>query len=130
MALEPITAGFEFAKTVINKIWPNAAEAEVRKLEGFAMEIRAHADEQAQLTLRHQADMASDSWLSKNIRPSVLAFILGSYLVLSVLDGFGFRISEQYIILLGQWGMVVMTFYFGGRTVEKIMQIMGKKNGS
>jgi hypothetical protein len=43
---------------------------------------------------------------------------------MSILDGFGFKIAEAYVNLLGQWGMVVMTAYFGGRTLEKVM---GKK---
>lgn len=126
MSLDPITAGIDFAKTVANKIWPDASEAEKRKLEQYAMEIEANAKEQTELTARHAADMTSDSWLSKNIRPSVLAYILTAYLVLSVLDGFGFHVSESYITLLGQWGMVVMSFYFGGRTVEKIMGLAWK----
>lgn len=126
MSLDPITAGIDFARTAINKIWPDASEAEKQKLEKFAMEIKADADEQLQLTQRQAADMASDSWLAKNIRPAVLAYILTAYLTLSILDGLGFKVSESYITLLGQWGMVVMSFYFGGRTIEKIMGLKWK----
>ena len=126
MSLDPITAGIDFARTAINKIWPDASEAERQKLEKFAMEIKADADEQLQLTQRQAADMASDSWLAKNIRPAVLAYILTAYLALSILDGLGFHVSESYITLLGQWGMVVMSFYFGGRTIEKIMGLKWK----
>lgn len=123
---DPITAGIDFVKTAINKVWPDASEAERQKLEKFAMVIKADADEQNELTKRQAADMASDSWLAKNIRPAVLAYILTAYLALSILDGLGFHVSESYITLLGQWGMVVMSFYFGGRTIEKIMGLKWK----
>jgi len=134
MALVPIAAGIELIKSIvapaINHFWPDASEADRRKIELIALQIKADADEQVQLTQRHASDMSSDSWLSKNIRPSVLIYILTAYLVLSILDGIGFKVAEAYITLLGQWGMIVMSFYFGGRTAEKAMQIMGKKNGS
>lgn len=76
---------------------------------------------------RWQADMNSDSWLSKNVRPMTLVYLLTAYLLLAVLDGFGFRISESYVTLLGQWGMLVMSAYFGGRTLEKIIDARKRK---
>ena len=72
---------------------------------------------------RWKADMASDSWLSKNVRPGTLVYILTAYLLFALLDGAGYKISETYITLLGQWGLIVMTAYFGGRTVEKVMEM-------
>ena len=80
--------------------------------------------EQKGVSDRWQADMASDSWLSKNIRPMTLVYLLTAFIMMAVLDGFGFHIAEAYVTLLGQWGMLVMSAYFGGRTLEKIM---GKK---
>jgi ABC-type uncharacterized transport system permease subunit len=65
--------------------------------------------------------MSSDSWLSKNIRPMTLVYILTAYLALALMDGFGFHIAETYVNLLGQWGLIVMTAYFGGRTLEKVL---------
>lgn len=85
------------------------------------IDTRAFEVETKAVTDRWQADMASDSWLSKNIRPMTLIYILTAFNLMSVLDGFGFHIAEAYVNLLGQWGMVVMTAYFGGRTLEKIM---------
>jgi hypothetical protein len=67
--------------------------------------------------------MASDSWLSKNIRPGTLVYLLSAYLLFALLDGAGYQIAEAYVTLLGQWGMLVMTAYFGGRTVEKVMEM-------
>jgi hypothetical protein len=85
------------------------------------IDTRAFEAETKAVTDRWQADMSSDSWLSKNIRPMTLIYILTAFNLMSVLDGFGFHIAEAYVNLLGQWGMVVMTAYFGGRTLEKIM---------
>lgn len=77
-----------------------------------------------QLTQRQQNDMQSDSWLSKNIRPLTLIFILVMYSLLSIGSGFEFTVTESYVQLLGQWGMLIMSFYFGGRTFEKVASIV------
>ena len=82
--------------------------------------------EQAAITSRWQADMASDSWLSKNIRPMTLIYLLSAYLVMALADGMGFKIAEAYVTLLGQWGMLVMAAYFSGRSVEKIISMVRK----
>ena len=97
------------------------------ELARMANDSKLFETEQNNLTERLKADMGSDSWLSKNIRPMTLAYILTAYLALAVLDGFGFRVAESYVTLLGQWGMLVMSFYFGGRTLEKIIDMKGKK---
>jgi hypothetical protein len=104
-----------------------AALAQSGELAKMANETDLYKSEQAGVSDRWKADMASDSWLSKNIRPMTLAYILSAYLALAVLDGFGFRVAEAYVTLLGQWGMLVMSAYFGGRTLEKIMDSRGKK---
>lgn len=86
------------------------------------IDTRAFEVETKAVSERWQADMASDSWLSKNIRPMTLVYILTAFNLMAVLDGFGFHIAEAYVSLLGQWGMLVMTAYFGGRTLEKVME--------
>lgn len=85
--------------------------------------LAAQANQEDNVSARWKADMASDSWLSKNIRPGTLVYILTAYLMFALLDGAGYRIAESYVQLLGQWGMLVMTAYFGGRTVEKVMEM-------
>lgn len=77
--------------------------------------------EQNNLTARLQADMASDSWLSKNIRPMTLIYLLTAYTAFAICSMFDLETRGAYVELLGQWGMLVMSFYFGGRTLEKIM---------
>ena len=88
------------------------------------------------LTKRHQYDMQSDSWLSKNIRPMTLIAILTLYTIFSLITGIHYEngaplvdIEQTYIELLGQWGIVVTSFYFGGRTLEKgIKSFPSRKN--
>lgn len=85
--------------------------------------LAAQANQENNVSDRWKADMASDSWLSKNIRPATLVYILTAYLLFAALSAAGINVQESYVALLGQWGMLVMTAYFGGRTVEKIMEM-------
>ena len=85
--------------------------------------LAAQANQEDNVSDRWKADMASDSWLSKNIRPATLIYILSAYLLFAALSAAGINVQESYVALLGQWGMLVMTAYFGGRTVEKIMEM-------
>ena len=89
--------------------------------------LNAKVSEDTNVSDRWKSDMSSDSWLSKNVRPGTLVYLLTAYLILALLDGSGYKISESYVNLLGQWGMLVMTAYFGGRTVEKVMEMRGRK---
>jgi len=88
------------------------------------IDTKAFEVEQTNVTDRWKADMASDSWLSKNIRPMTLIYILSAYLLFALMSAFGLSVNETYVTLLGQWGQIVMLAYFGGRTLEKVM---GKK---
>lgn len=94
----------------------------------FIVDMANNANEyENQITERLKADMQSDSWLSKNIRPMTLIFILVMYSGLSISSGFQFKVTEAYITLLGQWGMLIMSFYFGGRTIEKVATVIKAK---
>ena len=88
--------------------------------------LAAQVAQENNVTDRWKADMASDSWLSKNIRPGTLIYILTAYLLFAGLSAAGIDVNEAYVSLLGQWGMLVMTAYFGGRTVEKVMEMRRK----
>lgn len=92
-------------------------------IDELTVMLKAAANEDNNVSDRWKADMASDSWLSKNVRPGTLVYLLTAYLIFALLDGAGYKISESYVSLLGQWGMLVMTAYFGGRTVEKVMEM-------
>jgi uncharacterized membrane protein (DUF106 family) len=95
---------------------------------GELAQLQADMNEQQELTKRQQADMMSDSWLSKNIRPMTLIFILVTYTVFGMMSAWDIEVNNNYVELLGQWGMLIMSFYFGGRTLEKVMEM--KKNAT
>ena len=101
-----------------------AQEGELAKL---ANESKLYEVEQNNLSQRHTADMQSDSWLSKNIRPLTLIAILTGYFVFALMSAFDLDTNAAYVELLGQWGMLIMSFYFGGRTLEKIIDLRKPK---
>ena len=124
----PLAAVFEIGNKLIDKLLPDPeakakAQAELLKMQqdGRLAELQADNVEAQEISKRWQADMDSDSKLSKNIRPMTLVYILTAYLVFAVGSAFGLNVNERYVELLGQWGMLVMSAYFGGRTLEKIM---------
>jgi len=100
-----------------------AQEGELTKL---ANETKLYETEQNNLTARLNSDMTSDSWLSKNIRPMTLIAILIGYFVFAIMSAFNMNTNSAYVELLGQWGMLIMSFYFGGRTLEKIIDLRKK----
>jgi hypothetical protein len=130
----PLGALLDIGGKILDKVFPDPAQAEQAKLKLLEMQqngelakIAADTAEQQELTKRQQADMASDSWLSKNIRPMTLIFILAAYFVFAMMSAFDNNANEKYVELLGQWGMLIMSFYFGGRTLEKIMDMKAKE---
>jgi hypothetical protein len=97
------------------------------ELAKMANDTKLFETEQNNLTQRLQADMGSDSWLSKNIRPMTLIAILTGYFTFAMMSAFDKNTNQAYVELLGQWGMLIMSFYFGGRTLEKIIDMKNKK---
>ena len=104
-----------------------AALEQSGELAKMANETDLYKTEQGNLTERLKADMGSDSWLSKNIRPMTLLAILVGYFTFAMMSAFGRDANQSYVQLLGQWGMLIMSFYFGGRTLEKIIDMKAKK---
>ena len=96
------------------------------ELEEMKVLASAAVNEDNNVSTRWEADMASDSWLSKNIRPLSLVAIFTGYFLFSMMSAFGLNANEAYVQLLGQWGMLVMGAYFGGRTIEKLAEMKKK----
>tara|TARA_R100001126_G_scaffold102602_1_gene87633 strand:- start:5514 stop:5906 length:393 start_codon:yes stop_codon:yes gene_type:complete len=73
------------------------------------------------VTERWQSDMNSDSWLSKNVRPMVLIFLVVCTVLLIFIDAgqINFNVKEAYIDLLQITLITVIGAYFGGRSLEK-----------
>ena len=130
----PLGAILDIGSKLIDKFFPDPEQKAKAQLELLQMQqngelakINADIAEAQEVTKRWEADMASDSWLSKNIRPMTLVFILIAYTVFAMMSAWDIEVNNNYVELLGQWGMLIMSFYFGGRTLEKIMEM--KKNG-
>ena len=102
------------------------AKAIANDPEASAKLAQAEADfakaELEAVTKRWEADMKSDSYLSKNIRPLTLIAILSAYFLFAMMSAFNVNVNETYVKLLGEWGQLIMLAYFGGRTVEKVME--------
>lgn len=120
---------------ILDKVIPDPAQkaqAQEKLLElqqqGRLAELQADTAEAQELTKRQESDMASDSWLSKNIRPMTLIAILAGYFVFAMMSAFHMDTNTKYVELLGQWGMLIMSFYFGGRTLEKIIDMKSKSD--
>lgn len=131
----PLAAVLDIGSKLVDKFFPDPQQAEQAKLKllemqqnGELAQLNADVAEQHELTERLKADMGSDSWLSKNIRPMTLIAILTGYFVFAGLSAAKIDVNESYVQLLGQWGMLIMSFYFGGRTLEKIMDMKAKKD--
>jgi hypothetical protein len=130
----PILDILNIGGKIIDKIFPDANAAEAAKLKllelqqsGELAKMQADMQEQGELTKRQENDMKSDSWLSKNIRPMTLIAILAGYFTFAMMSAFDMETNKAYVELLGQWGMLIMSFYFGGRTLEKIIDMKSRE---
>ena len=106
---------------VIDKL--TTTEEEKLEIKKQIQEIleKADSDAQMQVTERWKADMNSDSFLSKNIRPLVLIYLTVIFTGLSFFDGNigGFVVAGQYIPIFQSLLITVYGAYFIGRTWEK-----------
>ena len=91
-----------------------------RKLKELIMSHEARMEEQ--ITNRWTADMNSDSWLSKNVRPLVLIFLIVCTMLLIFIDAgaIAFEVEEKWTDLLQIVLITVIGSYFGGRSLEKV----------
>ena len=93
------------------------AEAKIKDLVmGYEAEM------QKQVTERWKMDMASDSWLSKNVRPLVLIFLIVCTMLLIFIDAgaLSFEVKSSWVDLLQLVLITVIGAYFGGRSLEKV----------
>ena len=106
---------------VIDKLTTTEEEKlEIKKQVQIILE-EADNNAQQQVTDRWNADMNSDSWLAKNIRPLVLVFLTFIFSLLAFTDGnIGeFKIAKEYIPIFQTLLVTVYGAYFVGRTWEK-----------
>lgn len=133
----PLDAILNIGSKLIDKFFPDPeqkakAQLELLKMQqdGTLAQLNADISEQQELTKRLQADMASDSWLSKNIRPMSLVALFVAYVMFAMMSAFGIETRGAYVDLLGQWGMLAFGFYFSSRGMEKIAEVWAKKDAN
>ena len=93
-----------------------AAEAKIKE-----MIANYEVQMEQQISDRWKADMNSDSWLSKNVRPLVLIFLVVCTVLMIFIDAgtIAFTVEEKWTDLLQLVLITVIGAYFGGRTMEK-----------
>ena len=91
-----------------------------KKIKDMIMSYEAEM--QKQVTERWKVDMNSDSWLSKNIRPIVLVFLVVATVLLIFIDAgtINFKVQDKWTDLLQLVLITVIGAYFGGRSLEKV----------
>ena len=94
-----------------------AAELKIKELIA-----RYEADIERNITDRWQSDMASDSWLSKHVRPMMLVFLVVTTVVMVFIDSgsINFVVEDKWVDLLQIVLITVIGAYFGGRSIEKV----------
>ena len=110
------------ASQIIDNVVTTKEEKIALKNAMKKMLLESEAELQRNISVRWTADMNSDSWLSKNIRPLTLAFLISSTMVLVFIDaGFiEFNVKDSWVDLLQLVLISVVGAYFGGRSIEKI----------
>ena len=80
------------------------------------------AEMEKNITSRWEADLKSDSWLSKNVRPLVLIFLIVCTMLLIFIDAgaLSFEVKSSWVDLLQLVLITVIGAYFGGRSLEKV----------
>ena len=113
---------------VIDKLTTTEEEKLIIKKQVQEILEQADTNAQAQVTDRWKSDMASDSYLSKNIRPIILIYITFIFTALAFTDGnIGeFQIAKEYIPIFQTLLVTVYGAYFVGRTWEKATKIKNK----
>ena len=107
---------------VIDNLHTSKEEKLAAELKIKDMIMSYEAEMQKQVTERWKMDMNSDSWLSKNIRPLVLVFLVVATILLIFIDGgvISFKVEDKWTDLLQLVLITVIGAYFGGRSLEKV----------
>ncbi len=107
--------------TVLDDVITSKEERLAAELKIKELVARYEADIERNVTDRWTSDMASDSKLSKNVRPLMLIFLIVCTMLLVFIDSgsLNFNVDQQYVDLLQIVLITTIGAYFGGRTIEK-----------
>ena len=127
--------------SVLGKIFSGGANELVKSVGGVIDNLTTSKDEKLEaerkikelvanyevemeknITSRWEADLKSDSWLSKNVRPLTLVFLIVCTMLLIFIDAgaISFDVKDSYVDLLQLVLITVIGAYFGGRSLEKV----------
>ena len=127
--------------SILSKIFSGGAKELVKGIGGVIDELHTSADEklaaelkikeliskyevdmEKEISTRWSSDMNSDSWLSKNVRPMTLIFLVVSTVLLVFVDAglISFDVKASWVDLLQLVLITVIGAYFGGRSLEKV----------
>ncbi len=112
----------------IDKNVTSKEEKEILKNEVTGILVDYQKSSEVEITRRLDIDMNSDSWLSKNIRPATLIVITAAVVFMTMFHGNvgKFEIDIAYIDLWKSVVIMIYTFYFGSRGIEKVIQSIHK----
>ena len=115
------TALVDSVGTVLDDVITSKEEKLAAELKIKELVARYEGDIERNITDRWQSDMAADSWLSKNVRPLMLVFLVVSTVVMVFVDSgsIKFVVKPEWVDLLQIVLITVIGAYFGGRTLEK-----------
>jgi len=140
-----IAGAFSLGEKILDTIFPDPtqkAQAKALLLQaedaGKLQVLDAAIRQEQERTTRHANDMKSDSWLSKNIRPGTLIYLLAIFTILALSDGNlywtftngvvkTFDVKSIYVTGFVDLLMMAAGFYFVGRTLEKGMALFKDK---
>jgi len=126
----PIVSQIASVVEKVGGIAPEQKEEFNQALQDYEQnELPLMMAEQEAVTDRWKSDMSSDSWLSKNVRPITVLYLLLMITVFMLLDSIGskFKVNESWIDLVKTLVSLVFVAYFGGRTYEKVVNTRQKK---
>ena len=110
------------AKEMVTGVINGAADVVDRFVQTPDERAAFKVELEKEISKRWSEDMASDSFLSKNVRPLTLIFLIISTVLIIFIDSgiIDFKVNERWISLLETVLMIVIGAYFGGRSFEKI----------
>tara|TARA_R100001510_G_C7626536_1_gene186304 strand:- start:798 stop:1184 length:387 start_codon:yes stop_codon:yes gene_type:complete len=110
------------AEGILDKVITTDKERDEAKAKIKQMLLESEAKMQEEVTARWKSDMQSDSWLSKSIRPLVLAWLVICTTLLIFIDAgvIMFTVEDKWVDLLQLVLITVIGAYFGGRSLEKV----------
>jgi hypothetical protein len=118
--LLPDSGGLGVVKRLID-MEPNMSSEDKLNFNKLLIDYESNA--QNNVTERWKADMLSDSWISKNIRPLMLIYLVvmfSIFVLLDSIDSVSFEVKDAYIDVLSVLMTTAFTAYFAGRSYEKI----------